>query len=149
MKSDIKYAVEALEQEEQISVLTVGRSMRPLFREHKDIVVIKRVDRPLKKGDVVLYPSKLGSKNILHRIIRFDGDTVIIRGDNNFRTEYIPRERIKGILVEFYRGKKHVICEKSFKYKLYTFCIRHSYWLRLPIRKAHLFFSGQKEKKEI
>ncbi len=146
MKSDIKYAVEALEEKEQIEVLTAGCSMRPLFREHKDVVVIKRVTRPLKKGDVVLYPTKLGRKNILHRIMRFKGDTVIIRGDNNYKTEYIPRERIKGILVEFYRNEKHVVCEKSFKYKLYTFYICHSYWLRFPIKKAHYFLSAIKRK---
>lgn len=126
--------------------LTRGCSMRPLFREHKDIVVIRPLARPLKKGDVVLYPDKNGTQYILHRIMRFKGDTLVIRGDNNLFTEYIPRENIIGILVEFYRSGKHVVCEKSLKYKLYVFYIMHSYWLRYSVRKIRTTLGKIKRK---
>lgn len=138
MKSDFKFAVQALKENEQIEVLTTGCSMRPLFREHKDVVIIKRADCPFKKGDVVLYPSKRGRRNILHRIIRFKGDTLIIRGDNNYFTEIVPKTQIVGVLKEFYRGGKYCNCEKSVAYKVYSWYIRNSYPLRYIWRKKLL-----------
>ena len=132
--SDLKTVGEALKQSEEVSSLTAGCSMRPLFREHKDVVIIKRVDRPLKKGDVVLYPNS-SNQYVLHRIMRFKGDTLIIRGDNNYFTEKIPQKNIVGVLKEFYRNGKYVNCETSKGYKCYVFYIMHSYAVRYVWKK--------------
>lgn len=129
-KSDLQTAGEALKVQDEIATLTSGTSMRPMLRQHRDVVIIKRPDRELKKGDVVLYAGK-NDKFVLHRIMRFKGDELIIRGDNNYFTERgIKKSDIIGILKEFYRDGKYVSCSDSFKYKIYTFYICHSYWVR-------------------
>ncbi len=135
-------AGEALEVSEEISVLTWGYSMYPLFRPHRDITVIKRVDRKLKKGDVVLYPGADG-EFILHRIMRIRRDCFVIRGDHNYFTEYVSKDKIVGILKEFYREGKYVNCKKSFKYKLYSLYIGHSYGLRFFWKKKLRPFLGK------
>lgn len=127
--NDLQSMGEVLQVQSEASSLTSGYSMYPMLRPHKDIVTVKRVDKPLKKGDVVLYPDNRG-KFILHRIMRIKDDVFIIRGDNNYFTEIINKDKIIGILKEFYRGGKYINCSENLKYKLYTFYICHSYWLR-------------------
>jgi len=146
MNVDLKTAGEALRHEKEVSVLTAGRSMQPLFREHRDIVTVKRVENGLKKGDVVLYPGGDGAF-ILHRIMRIKADHFVIRGDNNYFTEYIPKDRVIGVLKDFYRGGKYVDINKSFKYKLYTFYICHSYFLRYPLKRIIRPFLGKIKRK--
>ena len=127
---DLKNAGEALKAKEEISSLTAGGSMRPMLRQHKDIVIIKRIDRALKKGDVVLYPGPDG-RYILHRIVSIKDGRYIMRGDNNYFTEKnVKPESIVGILKEFYREGKFVDCKKNVIYKIYSFYILHSYHLR-------------------
>lgn len=97
---------------------TVGVSMQPLFKTHRDVVVLKKPDRDLKKYDVVLYTGA-SHKYILHRIIGVRDDCFVIRGDNTFIKEYVPRDRILAYLVSFNRkGKRHTVDE--FGYKLYS-----------------------------
>lgn len=120
---------EVLKTSEEASSLTQGYSMYPMLRPHQDIVTVKRVDGELKKGDVVLYPGSDGNY-ILHRIMRIKNDVFIIRGDNNYFTEIVKKEKVIGILKEFFRGGKYIDCSNNKKYKLYTFYICHSYWLR-------------------
>ena len=65
----------------------VGRSMMPLLREHRDIMIIKaRPEGRLKKYDAVLY--KRGDHYILHRILSVRNDGYVICGDHNYRREY-------------------------------------------------------------
>lgn len=136
-KFNMSSAGEALKVETEVSMLTEGRSMQPMLRQHKDVVTVKRVDRALRKGDAVLYPGKDG-RFILHRIVKIKNGEFIIRGDNNYFTEYgIKKENIVGILKEFYRDGKYINCETDRKYKLYVFYICHSYPMRY-LWKKHL-----------
>lgn len=97
---------------------TVGVSMRPLFKTHRDAVVLKRAEGELKKYDVALYTDKRG-RYILHRVIGKKGDYYVIRGDNTFVKEYVPRERVIAYMVSFNRkGKHHSTDERG--YKLYA-----------------------------
>lgn len=137
MEKEFIGADKALLQNPEISVLTSGISMRPLFREHKDVVVIERVTRPLKRGDVILYRRKGWENFVLHRLIRITKKGLVIRGDNLYYNEYdINREDVIGILKAFYRGGKYCECEKSFAYKLYTQYIIISYPIRLVFTKC-------------
>ena len=123
-------ASEVLKVEKEVSVLTSGCSMQPMLRQHRDVVTVKRVDRELRKGDAVLYPGKDG-RFILHRIVKIKNGEFIIRGDNNYFTEYgIKKENIVGLIKEFYRDGKYINCETDLKYKLYVFYICHSYAMR-------------------
>ncbi|MCQ2451229.1 MAG: S24/S26 family peptidase [Clostridia bacterium] len=130
MPSDFERAAEELLFTEELSFLTRGRSMRPLFREHRDIINIKTVTEPLKKGDVVLYPDNGGINLVLHRIIKVNGDDLIIRGDNNYFREYRKADEMVGIMSSFYREGIFCDVKKSKKYKLYTFWILNSYYIR-------------------
>ena len=97
---------------------TVGTSMQPLFKTHRDVAVLKKPDRTLKKYDVVLYTGA-SHKYILHRIIGVREDYFVIRGDNTFGKEYVSRYRILAYLGSFNRkGKHHTVDE--FGYKLYS-----------------------------
>ena len=71
MNNDIEN-VEVIENELQKNGVfasnTLGCSMQPLFKTHRDMVIIKRAEGALKKYDVVLYRDMKG-RYVLHRII--------------------------------------------------------------------------------
>ena len=96
---------------------TVGVSMRPLFKTHRDMIIVKKPQGELSKYDVALY--KVREKYILHRVIAVRENEYIIRGDNTFRKEHIPKENVIGVLVAFNRkGKRHEVTETG--YKIYS-----------------------------
>ena len=110
---------------------TLGRSMRPLFREGRDVVIVQKCTAPPKKYDVVLY--ERAGKCVLHRVIKKEGDINLIRGDNTYAIERIRDSEIIGILMEFDRGDKHYTVDNRI-YKIYSVVWNAIY----PIRR---FFS--------
>lgn len=109
--------------------LTSGPSMKPLFKTHRDVVMLSVPDRELKKYDVVLYPAP-GGKFYLHRIVAVRWDEFIIRGDNTYTTEHVPKSAIVAVMTSFNRKGKHVEIT-SFGYRLYS-----RVWVFLyPLRK--------------
>ncbi len=101
-------------------VTTKGRSMQPLFKTRRDAVVIKRAEGELKKYDVALYraPERTDAY-ILHRVIAVRADEYIIRGDNTYKKEHVPKDAVVGVLVSFNRKGKRGSVE-NFGYKLYS-----------------------------
>lgn len=77
-----------------------GTSMYPFLRQGKHRVIISKVNRQLKKYDVVLY--KVNNKYVLHGIIDIVDDTLLIRGDNTLEKEKINKNDILGILTSYY-----------------------------------------------
>ena len=97
-------AEELLKTQDEVMTRTRGTSMRPLLRQGRDIVVIKRPRFPLKAGDAPLYRVKGKKELVLHRILKVGKDgTYIIRGDNLFRKEYVKESQIVGVMKAFYR----------------------------------------------
>ena len=130
-ETELKNAEELLKTQDEVMNRTKGASMRPLLRQGRDIVVIKRPQFPLKAGDVPLYRVKGKEELVLHRILKVRGDgTYIIRGDNLFLKEYVKESQIVGVMKAFYREGRYCDCEKSRKYKLYIILNRVSYPLR-------------------
>ena len=130
-ETEFKNAEELLKTQDEVMTRTKGTSMRPLLRQGRDIVVIKRPDFPLKSGDAPLYRVKDKKELVLHRILKVRRDgTYIIRGDNLFVKEYITESQIVGVMKAFYREGRYCDCEKSRKYKLYIILNRVSYPLR-------------------
>ena len=115
---------------------TIGRSMRPLFREGKDVVIVRKCERAPKKYDVVLYGR--AGKCILHRVVGKRDGLNLIRGDNTYCMEYIADSQILGILMEFDRGGKHHTVEERF-YKLYSVVWTTIYPLRYFCVSARSF----------
>ena len=108
---------------------TKGTSMQPLFRTRRDMIILARPTAELKKYDVVLYNAPYG-KNIMHRIIKVLPDKYLIRGDNTFTDEYIPKENIIAVMVSFNRkGKRQDV--SSLSYRVYSVIWTAIY----PIRK--------------
>ena len=108
----------------------VGISMYPLLRQRKDSVHIVKINKTLKKNDVILYQGDSG-QYVLHRIIKIKNGNYIICGDNQWQKEYgITDEHIIGLMIGYYRKEKyHTV--NSFGFKIYTFIIR----LTRPIRR--------------
>ncbi len=123
-------SIEQVIAEQGVSISTVkGISMYPLLRQRRDMIVVEKLNRPLKKHDVPLYRHSSG-KLILHRILKITPDCYIIRGDNTYVLEYVPKENVIGVLKEFYRNGKRYDCEKSKIYKVYIFFMRLFYPVR-------------------
>ncbi len=107
---------------------TRGTSMEPLFRTGRDVIIVARPDGELKRHDVALYRYPSG-KYVLHRVLRVRDGDYVIRGDNTFALEYIPKEWVKGVLIKFNRkGRSHTVDERG--YRLYVVLWRFIYPLR-------------------
>ncbi len=106
---------------------TKGKSMEPLLRQDRDIVVIRTVSRRLKPLDVAFY--RRGSQYILHRVIADKGDSYLVRGDNTYITETVPDQDVLGILTGGQRkGKAFSVYQPA--YSVYSF-----FWtLIYPVR---------------
>jgi hypothetical protein len=90
--------------------------MLPLLKNRRDTVVVQAKTERLKPLDVALY--KRGDAYVLHRVIAVKEGGYIIRGDNCYSDENIPEDWVIGVLTEFFRKGKHVLCtdEKYLKY---------------------------------
>lgn len=119
---------------------TVGVSMLPMLKNRRDTIVVKPKTERLKRLDVALY--KRGEAYILHRVLQAVDGGYIIRGDNCYVDENVPESAVIGVLVEFFRKDKHVLCtdEKYIRYaerRLKTYKIRR-FFVRLK-RKIRAF----------
>lgn len=124
-------ADELLEISDEVHVLTSGTSMQPMLREHKDVAVIERVNRKLKKNDVPLYRRAGCDKLVLHRIVKVTDNGYVIRGDNLYNNEYdVTDNDIVGVLKAFYRDGKYYDCAKSKVYRTYIILNRAGYPFR-------------------
>ena len=120
---------QVLETEGEIITSISGISMYPMLREKHDVVVVEKLSRELKKYDVPLYRMPSG-KLILHRILKVEEDRYIIRGDNTYFLEYIPKEYVIGVLKAFSHNGKTCDCATSKGYRVYIFFNMISYPLR-------------------
>lgn len=94
---------------------TRGPSMRPLLKTGRDVVVIEVPKGDLRRFDVALYRYPSG-KYVLHRVIRVREDEYLIRGDNTYQMEHIPKEWVIGVLVRFNRkGRSHSVNERPYR----------------------------------
>ena len=122
---------------------TLGISMRPLFKTHRDAVILARPDREIRKYDVVLYKTERGY--ILHRVVKIKGDTLIIRGDNTFKKEYVKASDVFAYMIACNRkGKRREITDLS--YRLYSRFWNFIYPVRFVLRKIRTFLGKIKRK---
>lgn len=122
---------EELKEKGVLVYTNVGTSMRPLIRQGKDVMIIKRFDNccKLKKMDVPLYKRENG-QYVLHRIIKVTKDGYVIRGDNTYSNEYgVTDHQIIGVLTGVIRNGKE-ISVNSFGYKVYSYFWLYTYYIR-------------------
>ena len=118
---------EMLRQDGKIITHVVGYSMFPLLCNRESIVIVESVNRvPPRRGDVVLYKS--GTNYLLHRILQIKPDEYLIRGDNTWVIEHIPKDALLATMTGFYRhAKGRLISRNNFFYFLYRLmlpCVR-------------------------
>ena len=102
-----------------IAYTNEGDSMMPLLRQHRDVMVIRKLTEPPKKNDAVLFKRPNGAY-VLHRIIRVCGNGQYrIAGDNRAFSELVPGEWIIGILTEVIKDSRHIYADSE-EYKTYV-----------------------------
>ena len=119
---------------------TLGRSMRPLFREGRDVVIVQKCTAPPKKYDVVLY--ERAGTCVLHRVIKKAGDLNLIRGDNTYKLERVPKARVIGVMTAFNRkGKQYDLSEFSYKFysRIWNFLYPARYLVWIAKRVLYRF----------
>ena len=104
-------------------VFTVrGISMRPLFHEKTDAIVVEKCSpKRLKNLDIVLHtrPSPGGTQYVLHRIVgRKPDGRFIIAGDNCISADIVRPDEILGVLTSAQRRNKPIKLN-GLRYTLY------------------------------
>lgn len=124
---------------------TVGMSMKPMLRNRRDRVLIKPLgEERLKKYDLPLYRLPDG-RYVFHRVIDVRDGYYVIRGDNTYQLEKIPDEWIVGVMVEFWRGKKHYTADHK-GYRRYAAFWHAIYPIRAALHKLRMLASRIKHK---
>lgn len=88
----------------------VGDSMYPLIQP-RDLLVIQKPEKPLKRYDIPLYKRDNG-QYVLHRILRVRKNDYVICGDNRSGAEYgITDRHIIGVLTAIIRNGQTIPVE--------------------------------------
>lgn len=132
---------------------TVGVSMLPMLKSRRDTVVIRPKTERLNRLDVALY--RRGEAYVLHRVLAREEGGYLIRGDNCYSDEHIPEDAVLGVLTEFFRKGKHILCtdkkylnyaEKRIKtYKTRRFFVILKGKIKNAIRKIVRIFTRKKK----
>lgn len=118
-----------------VKIYLDGGSMRPLIRRKTDKVTILPLDKPLERGDIVLFKSADG-RFVVHRVWQFHDDWIQTLGDwCIFPDAPIPRENIYGVVTEMKRGGKYYSLDAP------EFRAFGKFWMRLfPLRRTGMIF---------
>ncbi|MDO4515524.1 MAG: S24/S26 family peptidase [Bacillota bacterium] len=111
-----------------------GISMRPLLRQGRDSVSLRRLDSPIRKNDILFYQRPDG-RFVLHRVRSVTPNGLTLWGDNQTRPEHgVSPDWVIGRVTRIFRDDKEVFCD-GFGYRLYRelwqFTILRSLLLKL------------------
>lgn len=102
-----------------------GTSMLPLLRTN-DLVTLKKIDRPLSIGDIVLFRRFDGSF-VLHRIRYIKENQYTIVGDHQIPLEKnVSKNQIIGYVIS-YTKKDKVHNMKGLRYRIYKCLVKSSF----------------------
>lgn len=91
-----------------------GCSMQPLIRKQKDVLTVKPVYRPLKKGDIVLFVRRDGTY-VVHRVRKIKNGEVLTIGDNCVSFDApVPVSQVWGLAVSLERNGKTIQLDCAF-----------------------------------
>ena len=128
----VSSGLKELEKNGRYLSVPAGNSMKPLLRSKENVVEIVKAKHPLKKYDITLHVRKDGT-SVLHRVMKVQGDSYVICGDNCITPETVPIDQVAGVAVRFYRKGKWVSVDNP-GYRLYVYV-----WCGLfPLRKHFL-----------
>lgn len=96
---------EILNKKGKLIYTNVGNSMFPLIQP-RDLLVITKTDKPLKKFDIPLYKRDSG-QYVLHRVIKVRKKDYVLCGDNrSYRETGITDRHVLGVLTAIIRDGK-------------------------------------------
>ena len=115
-----------------------GKSMMPLLREGRDVMIIKRPEGRLRRYDVALY--KVSDKYILHRVLKVKEDSYVMCGDHCTEREYgITDSDVIGVLDGVIRDGRQ-ISTKDFGFRLYSHLWCDFFYIRVVILNIKFLF---------
>ncbi len=122
-----------LDEHEYLAYRISGVSMRPMLRQEKDVVTLRRYDgKGLKKYDVAMYDRGGPRRYVLHRVVEVHDGSYTFLGDNCISKERnIPESDIVAVLDSFTREGKQISANDP-KYRLYV----RVHCALFPIRKT-------------
>lgn len=71
---------------EKVALTVTGNSMLPFLADGRDKVVLQKIEKLPKKGDIVFYRRKNGAY-VLHRVVKRRGELFYFSGDAQLRVE--------------------------------------------------------------
>ena len=91
------------EEIEALPLVVTGNSMSPFLVGGRDRVFLSRLNRPAKRGDILLYRRNSGAY-VLHRVFRWEGETLTMVGDAQWDLEPgIRREQVLAVVTRVQR----------------------------------------------
>lgn len=114
--------------------MVVSGSMRPMLRMGKDSVLFVKPDKPIKRGDVVMFRRESGTM-VMHRVVAVVSDGFQIRGDYSVVSEFVSEDQICGVMKGFYRGEAYISSEHLL-YRLYSLCWMNLYPLYIRWKRV-------------
>lgn len=124
----------ALKENGVLYYTTVGDSMAPLLRTHRNTVVLRTPTEEVKRGDVILF-HRPGGAYVLHRVIRVTNEGYETRGDNRRHSDrFVPKDCLLAVMDGYYK-KKRFISPTRFSYRLYV----RVWGMPNPLRRLCLF----------
>ncbi|MDD4211929.1 MAG: S24/S26 family peptidase [Bacilli bacterium] len=104
----------------------VGTSMLPLIVEGVHSVKLEKINRPIRKYDIVLY-HRDNDQYVLHRVVRVHEDFYDMKGDNQFMIEKnIRKDQVIAIMSGLY-CQEQIVPLQGFRYQI---SIRMNLWFR-------------------
>ena len=103
-----------LEEGHEVRFTPSGVSMRPWIEGERDSVVLRRLERPARRGDILLAKMLLPNGEttyVLHRVRRIEeaGKVLVLQGDGNLQgEERVSPENVIGVVsrIEMNNGRK-------------------------------------------
>lgn len=121
--------LELLQEVDSVPLVISGNSMTPFLVHGRDTVYLSKIQKPLKRGDMILY-RRNGGKYILHRIFREENGTYTLVGDAQTDLERGIRPDQVLALVTAVRRKGRLLKTGSFWWDFFQ-----KVWIRLvPVR---------------
>ncbi len=71
---------------EKVALTVTGNSMLPFLADGRDKVILQKIEKLPKKGDIVFYRRKNGAY-VLHRVVKRRGELFYFSGDAQLRVE--------------------------------------------------------------
>lgn len=136
---------EVLSHGSTVTLTASGTSMEPFIRNGKDTVVLKKIQKRLQKGDIILYKRGNG-KLVLHRVVGENKNGYILCGDNQWIKEQgIKESQIIAVLDSIERNGRVIKSDGTY-FKVYKVFLPLIKWVRRVKNSISIRLKGEHKK---